>query len=304
MKSVICAICGEDNAELLYDGGVLKRGAPLINFSNVICRACGLVYENPRMEESEIAASYGKYIENRFSLEGGEDVGKYLRHIEGKNKKNANIDFLKQFLKSEHEVLEIGSGFGIMLRGLKESIGCRLEGIEPATSAKYAEKGGGVPVFHGTFDEYFEKYGNEKKFDAVLMHHVFEHFPEPLEVLKKLKKILKPGGLLYIEVPNILNFERRVKYFFDFWHYYNYSPGTLEKILKKGGFKIVKRNAAKPSRIQIVAAERGSVWPEEKISEEDSYSAIAAYIAKRKISDPFLAAAFFVRRALRKIWKI
>ena len=41
-----------------------------------------------------------------------------------------------------------------------------------------------------------------KKFDFIIMRHVLEHIPYPKSVIKKLKKLLKPNGLIIIEVPN------------------------------------------------------------------------------------------------------
>lgn len=301
MEKINCPICEKDNARKIYGRGVLKRGQGLIKFSNTICRSCGLVYKNPRMDVEEIITSYRGYTKDCFSLDSAEKINKYIEHIEGKKGGSVNLDFLKEFLRPGHRVLEIGSGFGLLLKNIKDSIGCEVLGIEPADSAGYGVLKYGISIFHGSFEEYFKKFGAGEKFDAIVMQHVFEHFPEPLEILEKIKTLLRPEGVVYIEVPNILFFERRIKYFFDFWHYYNYSPGTLSKIMQKGGFKVIRRNAKKPSRVQIFAAPAESGYEEEKIGETDSYRDISRYIAKRKISDPLLTAAFFLKDFFRKI---
>lgn len=47
-------------------------------------------------------------------------------------------------------------------------------------------------------------------FDAVVLHHVFEHVPDPQATLGDLAKLLSPGGTLFIEVPNRCSLRARV----------------------------------------------------------------------------------------------
>lgn len=42
----------------------------------------------------------------------------------------------------------------------------------------------------------------DKSFEAVHMNHVLEHVPAPLQSLRDIRRLLKPGGLVLIEVPN------------------------------------------------------------------------------------------------------
>jgi 2-polyprenyl-3-methyl-5-hydroxy-6-metoxy-1,4-benzoquinol methylase len=39
-------------------------------------------------------------------------------------------------------------------------------------------------------------------FDVVVMKHVLEHFPDPVDCLRQHYSLLKPDGLLFIEIPN------------------------------------------------------------------------------------------------------
>ena len=49
---------------------------------------------------------------------------------------------------------------------------------------------------------------NANYFDVINMNHVLEHIPSPLDFLIEVNRILKPGGIILIEVPN----ERRFPY--------------------------------------------------------------------------------------------
>ncbi len=49
------------------------------------------------------------------------------------------------------------------------------------------------------------------KYDAVIMVALIEHLIDPLQAMKEIKKLLKPGGFVYIDTPNIAKYTRRIK---------------------------------------------------------------------------------------------
>jgi len=59
-------------------------------------------------------------------------------------------------------------------------------------------------------ETYFEKFDTEEKFDAICFGFVLEHVENPIELLKKFKKFLKPGGSLFVAVPNAEALNRRI----------------------------------------------------------------------------------------------
>ena len=70
----------------------------------------------------------------------------------------------------------------------------------------------------------------EGEFDAILMFHVVEHLTDPVETLKECYARLKPGGFLYVEVPNIndallslyeVSEYREFHFFLDHLHYFS-----------------------------------------------------------------------------------
>ena len=82
-------------------------------------------------------------------------------------------------------------------------------------------------------------------FDVLTMWHVLEHIPYPIQLLAEVKRVMKNGGLLFISVPDIESIQAKVckgKWFHmdPPRHLYQYSPGTLNAILERGGFKIMK----------------------------------------------------------------
>ena len=72
------------------------------------------------------------------------------------------------------------------------------------------------------------------------MSHVLEHLTDPAAVLQKIKKWLKPDGIIHIRVPNIESKLLNHKIFFlgelsPYQHLYYFSPNTISLLLMKAG---------------------------------------------------------------------
>jgi SAM-dependent methyltransferase len=75
--------------------------------------------------------------------------------------------------------------------------------------------------------------------DLVLLVHVIEHFRSPREALRRIAHVLKPGGLLYMECPNLAApFAMRSR-MFHFAHIHNFTPCTLDAMAAQVGLQRV-----------------------------------------------------------------
>lgn len=73
----------------------------------------------------------------------------------------------------------------------------------------------------------------DASFDAILCTEVFEHVPYPIDALKELARIVKPGGRLFMSAPlgSILHQEP--------YHYYaGYTPHWYRRFLPETGFAV------------------------------------------------------------------
>lgn len=59
-------------------------------------------------------------------------------------------------------------------------------------------------------ETYFEEYETDEKFDVIVMGFILEHVDDPVLIMSKYKRLLKPGGKLYVAVPNAEVLNRRL----------------------------------------------------------------------------------------------
>lgn len=76
----------------------------------------------------------------------------------------------------------------------------------------------------------------EASFDMITIWHVLEHTENPSEVLTKLHSLLKPQGIVVIEVPNVEATCQSPKSTFHEAHIFNFNMATMQKLLEKTDF--------------------------------------------------------------------
>jgi 2-polyprenyl-3-methyl-5-hydroxy-6-metoxy-1,4-benzoquinol methylase len=233
MKFINCNLCGSDEYKLLFKGRDRMISVDA-EYNVVECQKCGLIFLNPQPEEEELSPHYSSeyepYIQNFFL--------KFITNIIAK----IDARIFKRYLLSNAKVLEIGCSSGEYLSALRDETGWEVTGIDISDYAlSFAQKMYNLKVIKGNLiDIKFES----AQFDLVIMRHVYEHLNNPDEILKEIKRILKPKGICFIVIPNADTIERSI--FKEHWwgydvprHLFCFSVNTIKKLLEKNGFKIL-----------------------------------------------------------------
>lgn len=138
-------------------------------------------------------------------------------------------------------LLEIGFGDGHFL-GLASLAGWDVVGIDPDPILVKNAKERGLNVFLGGLDVQQFK---PDSFDVIIMNNVIEHIHNPIEVLIMCHRLLKFGGNIWIETPNIKSLGHA--YFKQHWrglepprHLVIFNPQSLNELLLKVGFRQIK----------------------------------------------------------------
>lgn len=205
-----------------------------------VCGNCSLILLNPRPEEEEYKNWYESVFQDkRRNINTIEEA---VAGIEGKYKKKLKqLKYFENFVNKNSKCLEIGCGWGTLAKVVKDKFNCEVDVVEPSKlAAKVAKEHFGLNAFKGDFNSFVDQGHNKKKYNFIYSYHVFEHIADPETFLEKIKKILDPGGKLLLALPNTLNPEQPSERLFHIDHCFYYTPRTIEFVLNKYGFKVLK----------------------------------------------------------------
>ena len=227
-----CDLCGADDHDGLFEGADLRHPVPG-RFRLVRCCSCGLVYMSPRPDDETLNAHYPEdYLPYNPTSGVQRWIKAALRRREAAG--------LVRLLPPTAKVLEIGCAAGDLLAPLSD-LGCNVIGIEMSEyAAAYARDCLGLDVLTGRLAEHDLP---AQSFDAVVMRNVIEHLPSPAADLRRVARLLKEGGRLFIATDNVASLDCRL--FGEFWYGFDvprhlvlYSPATLTAVLKRNGFAV------------------------------------------------------------------
>jgi 2-polyprenyl-3-methyl-5-hydroxy-6-metoxy-1,4-benzoquinol methylase len=139
-------------------------------------------------------------------------------------------------------LLDYGSGFGSWAQSATDA-GFTVVAYEP--SSERAVKNNNSITFQVITD--YDTLKNEK-FDAIIMVQVLEHTQNPLAILRGLKVFCHAYTMIYITVPNIDRYARKIwtGFPFDgrrmhilspFEHLQGFNPDSLDLLLRRAGMK-------------------------------------------------------------------
>ncbi|OHB63372.1 MAG: hypothetical protein A2Y76_11960 [Planctomycetes bacterium RBG_13_60_9] len=222
---VTCRLCDETDFKPLF-----RR-----EFRVEVCRTCGLV------QAAEPGRNLSKYYAleyRRRAMKPGSDP-----FPEHRTRNRSIVKWLQRSTPTlgTSRVLEIGCSAGWLLKEIAKT-GASVGGIEPCLHASGIAKS--VNRIADVQCCMLEDADEKERYDAVVLIQTFEHMQEPLLALGKIARLLKPNGLVFIEVPNFLS----ATGFYRRWHrgiaypspnhLFVYTKGTLAGILRKAGFEI------------------------------------------------------------------
>lgn len=199
----------------------------------VMCKNCGLIQANPRMTYQEITKFYSSDLYRRL-----QDSVSFLKRAEERirEKKGFGIrDSLEPYLNTgaRKSILEIGAGGGWNSVHFANDDADWL-GVDMSTELVKFGQDKGFNIIKGSFDEI---EAMKKKFDIIILNHVIEHFTRLYQDLDRVRTLLADDGILYIGVPNILNYGFGQ---FQLAHNFYFTPSTLRNHMGVAGFKLIE----------------------------------------------------------------
>ena len=222
----LCKICLSHRAEFYCD----KYSIDVIK-----CLGCGLIYVDKIKAEEDIKKHYSEDYFKPYLKDSGV-------HLKKRFKKR--IKEIKK-IKFPGNLFDVGAGAGFFLK-LAADEGYKTYGVELSRwAAKYAKDNFDLDIFPGKLNDAGFSPG---AFDVVTLWHVLEHVVDPKDFLSQVSSLLKSGGLLAVEVPNIGSIAAKLsginwELMAPDEHFFYFNQFTLEKLLTDSGFKIIKKQS-------------------------------------------------------------
>lgn len=201
LENVACVVCRVDRPLPYRDAAYRISDTP---FNLVRCANCGLVYVEPRPDGPTLEAMYDdeSYYTDGYNL-GVESVNYFERKDELLAEYDETVAGLERELGlSQSSIFELGSAGGFFLEAARRR-GHTVKGVELSpVSWRYSVEELGLDIYRGLLET--APYDPES-FDLAVADNVLEHTTDPLQVLKDLRGMLRPGGHLLIIVPTYVN---------------------------------------------------------------------------------------------------
>jgi len=187
---------------------------------------------NQSISESDVQASISQRYDKVMSLpiDQSDNRGRVARI-------GAYFDNIGKDL-SQSDILDVGSGTCVFLGAIKgqvRSTAC----IDPdAQAVSHAINYVGVDMAHtGTLAD----FGSSPLFDIITFNKVLEHVLEPVAILKQASRLLKDGGIIYVELPEgdrtatHGNIAQRQEFFVE--HYTIFNEPSYLALCQRAGYQ-------------------------------------------------------------------
>jgi SAM-dependent methyltransferase len=201
-----CPLCSATDVELYVNSPHRELTSAAIGSSRkevgcgqiLRCRQCRLGFRASRTDDDDLARLYADY-----------DTGVYQSEVRGRMATaDRHLHIVRRYC-SPSRLLDVGCASGMFL-ACAADVGWRVVGVEPSTAlSRLAEEklNGRGRVIATTLQNAGLSDGD---FDVVTLWDVLEHVPQPLEFLRMAVRLLKRGGHLFLNVPDLDSFQARL----------------------------------------------------------------------------------------------
>lgn len=192
-----------------------------------VCGSCFLVQLEEQETPENIFTDYAYF--SSYSESWLEHTKKFAREAKARFK----LDHMSR-------VLEIGSNDGHLLSFFKQ-MQVPVTGVDPACNVAEAAKRRGVETWMRFFDAGLAEELNRagRSCDLLVGNNVLAQIPDLNGLMEAVQKVLKPGGVVSIEVPHLLNLVEKKQFDTIYHEHYSYfSLIALKNLFSAHGFYI------------------------------------------------------------------
>jgi 2-polyprenyl-3-methyl-5-hydroxy-6-metoxy-1,4-benzoquinol methylase len=228
LRNRACPTCGSSDAaqELDKDHMTIVR-----------CRACDLVYVSPTFDEPHYREVYASQEYQDIVKDLGIKSHEYRVERFGRER----VALMRpHLLPKAPRFLDVGCSTGFVVEAARDA-GWEAIGIDLNPSAIDFGRTRGLDLRTAALEDGGFADGS---FDAVALFDVLEHLHDPRKTLDACVRLLRPGGIVFLYVPNYDSASRLLMgadaHFIWPTHHLNYyTPATMQDLLERAGLDTV-----------------------------------------------------------------
>jgi len=234
-----CALCGHREGVVLARGWDFEYDTTRTEFTFHRC-PCGGAYLDPRPAASALARIYPS---DYYAYDFAAKLGPLVARVKGSTER-AKARAYAPYLRDGARVLDVGCGDGHLLALIRASVphGLEIEGVDLSPEAAASAERRGIRVRIGRVEQLPLPADT---YDLVIMNQLIEHVASPLDLLQTIVRILRPGGHLFLETPNLDSLDARAfrrRYWGGYHlprHFHLFDSQTLPALVTLAGFQTV-----------------------------------------------------------------
>jgi SAM-dependent methyltransferase len=190
----MCSLCNSTSHSIIGKPQIDDKVKDLIrkDYHIVQCNNCGFYYVDPLID---LSAEEWKILYDK------EYFGEYTKwHLKRRERDRVQrINKLRKFTRDKVEkFLDVGCGEGYMLLEAQKK-GWKAIGLDITDNRIDEAKTDNITFIRS---DLLSAEFPADEFDCIYLDSVVEHVLNPMEHLTELKRILRPGGIAYIGIPN------------------------------------------------------------------------------------------------------
>lgn len=251
MNGTSCILCDGESFHVVEPAVRDNRFGSPGSWRILACESCGLWQTDPVPTQAELQALY----ERHYNFGGEGETGSAWARLRAlflssplyRLMLRADGDVSFHARRGQGRLLDVGCNEG---RGLSiyAANGFRAEGLELNRVAAEAARAKGFVVY----DVDVAQLRPSAPYDVVVLSNVLEHAREPRKMLAAIRRILVPGGEVWISLPNHRSWLRGL--FGRHWvnwhlpfHIVHFDAATLRRALSESGFTVIEERQVTPA---------------------------------------------------------
>ena len=226
------------------------------------CALCNHVHNSIRLSPEDLVTLYERFRDQEWRKESPDEYFDRITAMPAAASENSQkMSLLQRVVDPEKlsqggRAIDIGCGGGVLLHTAKKALGTGWQffGVEPTPSfAELGSRRTGATVINGN---YRAGLFADTKFDLAMCCQVLEHLDRPSEFVGEIRSDLRADGLLYLEVPDVSDFQTLPQGHDRFMvqHISYFSQPILQGLLTRSSFKILD------SGVSTTVRGRNNLW--------------------------------------------